>query len=331
VDGQHALVQRLLAQDQRCGPLIEAYGMRAGGNMTKAIGLVGCGRWGSNHLRTLQRLKAEGAIHRLVVCDIDAQKLLSIDVDATYTSMDKMLSKESLNGVAIVTPLETHLALVQRAFDAHLPVFVEKPLSGDDDANQRFLNGMRGNETMVVGYILRHHSGVQHLLTPEVLKRIGPVVSVSYIRRTMRSKPKGMDPLTTLAIHGLDLVAISLDANLLTLDVKEKMLEDSAARVRLIDAQGRDATVDVAWHAESEVRIFEIEGVLGQASLDFGTGESTVTLHHTEPIRTNHQGDALDREWRYFLERIGKSEGHTFPSAERLLDQSRWLGLHAAR
>lgn len=305
--------------------------MRAGGNVTKAIGLVGCGRWGANHLRTLQQLKAEGALHRLVVCDVDPQQLLSLDVDATYTSMDEMLSAESLNGVAIVTPPDTHLSLVQRAFDAHLPVLVEKPLSGDDEANQRFLSGMRGNETMVVGYILRHHAGVQHLLGSEVLKCIGPVVSVSYIRRTTRSKPKGMDPLTTLGVHGLDLIAIALDTKLLAMEVQEKTLEESVARVHLTDEGGRDATLDVAWQAESEVRIFEIEGALGQASLNFGTGESTVTLHRTEPTRTTHQGDALDREWRYFLDRIDKSEAHTFPPVERLLDQSGWLGLHAAR
>ena len=299
--------------------------------MRKAVGLVGCGRWGSTHLRTLQRLKTEGIIHRLVVCDIDAKQLLSLDVDATYPSMEAMLDAESLNGVAIVTPPETHLSLVEQAFDAELPVLVEKPLSRDDRANQRFLSALQGNETVVVGYILRHHSGIQHLLSAEVLMSIGPLRSVTYIRRTTRSKPKGTDPLTTLAVHGLDLVAWSLKAKLLALEVQEIRLEDVAARVQLADGEGRIATVDVAWHATSEVRLFEIEGALGKASLNFGTGESTVTIHHAEPARTIHQADALYREWRYFLDRIDKGEGHTYPPVERLSDQSAWLGLHAAQ
>ena len=201
--------------------------------MRKAVGLVGCGRWGSTHLRTLQRLKTEGIIHRLVVCDIDAKQLLSLNVDATYPSMKAMLDAESLNSVAIVTPPETHLSLVEQAFDAELPVLVEKPLSRDDRANQRLLSALPGNETMVVGYILRHHPGIQHLLSAEVLMNIGPLRSVTYIRRTTRSKPKETDPLTTLAVHGLDLVAWSLKAKLLALEVQEISLEDIAARVQL--------------------------------------------------------------------------------------------------
>ena len=43
--------------------------------MDVAIGLVGCGRWGTNHHRILATLRTEGRIHRLVVCDIDARQM----------------------------------------------------------------------------------------------------------------------------------------------------------------------------------------------------------------------------------------------------------------
>ena len=300
--------------------------------MTKAIGLVGCGRWGSNHLRTLQRLQAEGTIQRIAVCDIDATRLAPLSVEATYASMDEMLHAESLSGVAIVTPPETHLALVQRAFDANLPVLVEKPLSDDDEANQHFLKGLRGNETMVVGYILRHHPGVQHMLSPQIRERIGPLASATYIRRTVREKPQGADPLTTLAVHGLDLVALTFDACLLEFDVKEKSMSGIAARVCFADQAERVAEIDVAWECDREARLFEIKGAYGTASLNFGTGELSINLHGTGQTHSSvHQGEALYLEWCSFLRRIDEGGDHTYPSIERLLDQSAWLGLHAER
>lgn len=72
--------------------------------MKLTIGLVGCGRWGSNHLRVLQTLKSEARLHRVVVCDIDAKKLEAIEADATYASLSQMIEQEELDGLAIVTP-----------------------------------------------------------------------------------------------------------------------------------------------------------------------------------------------------------------------------------
>ena len=67
--------------------------------MGLTIGLVGCGRWGAVHLRTLQNLKSTGHVRRVVVCDIDADKLAHIQADATYASFDQMLEHEHLDGV----------------------------------------------------------------------------------------------------------------------------------------------------------------------------------------------------------------------------------------
>ena len=39
--------------------------------MELTIGLVGCGRWGANHLATLVALREEGLLTRIVVTDAD--------------------------------------------------------------------------------------------------------------------------------------------------------------------------------------------------------------------------------------------------------------------
>ena len=123
--------------------------------MGLTIGLVGCGRWGTVHLRTLQDLKSTGHVQRVVVCDIDADKLARIQADATYASLNQMLENEQLDGVAIVTPPNTHVDLAQEALMHSLPVLVEKPLAVDHEVANNFLNSLQENTVLVVGYILR--------------------------------------------------------------------------------------------------------------------------------------------------------------------------------
>lgn len=70
----------------------------------RSVALIGCGRWGTNHLQVLQKLRAQGMVGRLVVCDIDATKLKTLKADAVYASSTVMLANETLDAVAIVTP-----------------------------------------------------------------------------------------------------------------------------------------------------------------------------------------------------------------------------------
>ena len=126
--------------------------------MRTTIGLVGCGRWGTVHHATLRSLKEQGHLDRLVVCDIDEHALEGVVADRHYRSIEEMLAQEQLAGVAIVTPPETHLALARQVVMADLPVFVEKPLGANSKEEMDFLANLPKNATMMVGYLLRHHS-----------------------------------------------------------------------------------------------------------------------------------------------------------------------------
>jgi len=81
--------------------------------MGLTVGILGAGRWGLVHIRTLTSLKEEGLIKQLLVCDTDSDKLnnLSPQGDATVTTWRKTVEHNSVDLVAIVTPPETHCQL----------------------------------------------------------------------------------------------------------------------------------------------------------------------------------------------------------------------------
>ena len=299
--------------------------------MSMTVALIGCGRWGSNHLAVLQRLKAEGAIKRLCVCDINPAVVRDLDVDACYTSIESLLANEDLTAAAVVTPPATHLSIAERLLQAGVPMLVEKPLSDDHDSTMKFLNTFENHSPppkLVVGYLLRHHSGVKALADANVSGRLGPLQRVHYQRRTQRLRPSGATPMATLAVHGLDLVAMMLNTPLNTMEIVRLERTSDTALVELKTAEGAVAVVDVAWAAEEERRLFTVEGAEGGATLDFGSNQWSLAARGVHEHGTMDRGP-LDAQWTFVLSTLTTWDKFVYPSATHLADQSKWLHRYA--
>ena len=94
------------------------------------IGVVGLGYWGPNLVRNLHELEAADVAW---VCDRQPELLAGLRrrypaIDAT-TSYDDLLRDDSLEAIAIATPVSSHFELAAAALDAGKHVFVEKPLA----------------------------------------------------------------------------------------------------------------------------------------------------------------------------------------------------------
>ena len=298
----------------------------------KRIGLVGCGRWGRNHFRTLRSLRDEGLVSFLAVCDIDESATAELDADAVHHEMGEMLAQEDLDAVALVTPPDTHLALLDLALSAGLPVLMEKPFSDRHDASAEVLKSLPEHAVVVVGYLLRHHPGVQRLKRLIDEGHFGAIRSLCYARENVRKKPAQAKPLDTLAVHGLDLVPWLLGEPLNSLQTLACELEEAAARIEFESPnEGKRGRVEVAWERESEVRTVTVVGSLGSATLDFGANTlstfSTLDDSSTPSVET-YDREPLEEEWRFFLSKADEGRGVVFPDANSLLDQGRWMSQH---
>ena len=298
--------------------------------MSLCVGLVGCGRWGRHHLATLQTLQEEGHIARLVVCDINPGQLNSLRADGVYNGFERMLESETLDAVAIVTPPETHAALLHLALAHELPALVEKPFTDDHGKTVETFRAFPTTAVVAVGYLLRHHAGLLRLKSMLENDALGAVHGVRYVRRTRRSKPKDSDPITTLAVHGLDLVTWLFQSPLRTFERVEIERDERAATVFLSNGSGQHAEVDVAWEATAEQRLVEVTGDQGSVSLDFGTGafaHRDVDGEVVEELEV--AGQPLEAEWRWFLSVAKQGQPCVYPSIDSLLDQSEWLHHHS--
>lgn len=293
--------------------------------MTDCVALVGCGRWGKKHLEVLRNLRSAGPLKRLVVCDTNPSVLVNLDVDATYTSLETMLARETLDAAAVVTPPDTHLAVMDAIVEHNVPVLVEKPLGVDHAAVERALDDLGPTATLFVGYLLRHHPSVQHLHRAVVNGSLGRLKTFEYRRTTVRPPPAGADALSTLAVHGLDLLVLMTGGGLMNGEMERCLAEPTRASVAIRMSNGVCGTVEVAWGATEERRLVAVEGELGRGEVDFGTGVARIVTNETTSVSPAPLRSALEEEWSTFLKTVEEGEARVFPATAVLRDQASWF------
>jgi predicted dehydrogenase len=129
------------------------------------VGLVGLGYWGSNLARNI------GAIpgcELACCCDTDAgleDTWRSRFPKAPFTcDLDELLGDESIDAIAIATPVPTHASIAERSIEAGKHCFVEKPLARSvADAERLVALADDRERVLMVGHLLEFHPGVEAL------------------------------------------------------------------------------------------------------------------------------------------------------------------------
>jgi predicted dehydrogenase len=95
-----------------------------------AVAVVGLGYWGPNLVRNLHEVP-EGDV--VAVCDARPEALAAVGrrypAVRRTTDFAEILADETIEAVAIATPVSTHSPLARAALEAGKHVFVEKPLA----------------------------------------------------------------------------------------------------------------------------------------------------------------------------------------------------------
>lgn len=99
--------------------------------MAPRIGVIGGGKFGVVHLRTLRQTGWDGVAELGAICRLNAAALDEQTREygvPGYTDWREMLEREPLDAVAVVTPDHLHREMTLAAIERGLHVLVEKPL-----------------------------------------------------------------------------------------------------------------------------------------------------------------------------------------------------------
>ena len=98
--------------------------------LTPRVAVVGLGYWGPNLVRNLHELPDS---ELSAVCDMRQEALDAISrrypAVATTTSFDEVIADDSIDAIALATPVSTHYPLAVKALNAGKHIFIEKPLA----------------------------------------------------------------------------------------------------------------------------------------------------------------------------------------------------------
>ena len=145
--------------------------------MKKNICVIGAGKWGRNHIKTLFDLNALGA-----VVDKNKNTLNSISKKfpecELFNSLDDDVI-EKFDGFVIATEPASHFELARKVILGSKPVLVEKPLTLDYNSSKTLCDISENmNVNLMVGHVLLFHPA---FIKMKELVKNGEVGEIQYI------------------------------------------------------------------------------------------------------------------------------------------------------
>ena len=223
------------------------------------IGLVGCGYWGSKHLRVFNEL-AESSL--IALCEPSPDKVAAQPqaflpplVTGDY---DRFLAAPT-DAVVIATPARTHYELAKRALEHGKHVLIEKPFTTSaDDAQALIHEADRRDLTLAVGHTYVYHPAVEFLKTYIQSGQLGKVQYVHTSRLNFGLLQPDVDVVWDLAPHDLSILLYVLQREPLFAGARgTACFNTKACEVAHIDLEfpdGPTAHIYVSWLEPRKVR-----------------------------------------------------------------------------
>ncbi len=209
------------------------------------IGVIGVGKWGKNHLRSLAALSCD----LVGVADVDPaqQKVAKEYGVAFFQDYTQLLTH--VDAVTVTTPTDTHYNIVRECLKKGKHVLVEKPIAPTFAQGKELVAlAQKNNCLLSVGYLFRFNNAIAKV--KELLKHVGEVqyITCRYIHST-KSPRKDSGAILNLAVHPLDIINFITGKKPQSVTAKKKnllsdKLEDSA--MLLLDYKDFFATIEVS-------------------------------------------------------------------------------------
>ena len=172
--------------------------------MTARIGVIGCGDWGRNHIRTAAALGALAA-----VADADPARAARVGAEFGVPGLvpADLLARGDIDGVILALPPNRHAGAALEVLRAGKHLLVEKPMALDLAGAEAIVAATRAAGVVAMtGHLLRFHPAFEAL---EALVHRGDLGRVRYIHTTRIGLGKFFqetDALWDIAPHDLSML-----------------------------------------------------------------------------------------------------------------------------
>ncbi|MCE1164428.1 MAG: Gfo/Idh/MocA family oxidoreductase, partial [Bacteroidetes bacterium] len=177
------------------------------------LSVIGCGKWGINHVRTAFSLIGNNLI---TVCDTDKDagvKVKDISQEINFqTDINAIVEDKSINAVIIATPAETHFEIAKLCLEHGKHVLVEKPITLFSSEAESLLSlAEKKKLVLMVGHVLLYHPAVLKMKDMIDGDYIGKVQYIYSNRLNLGTIRKEESILWSFAPHDVSVIQFLLD------------------------------------------------------------------------------------------------------------------------
>ena len=268
------------------------------------IGVVGCGYWGSKHVRVLN---AVDGVENVVLVDAHTQRIQ--DLRRSYPSalaFDNLgAALDHVDAVVIATPPTTHLPLGMQAIEAGKHVLIEKPLATKaSDARILTEAAARAGVVLMVGHTFEFNTAVWKMRD---LIRDGDLGDLYYLdtaRLNLGLYQHDVDVILDLAPHDISIANYLLGATPVAVHASasryaHSRLADVAYLRLLYDEPHVSVNIRVSWLDPCKVRRVTVVGSQKMAVYNDLAGEDRVRIHDKGVYPEPETSDLTQRPMSY--------------------------------
>lgn len=285
--------------------------------MKLRIGIIGIGKIGEIHLRTLSKIKG---IKKVYIVDTNQEilKNYSLPSFSDYTAL-----KNIVDAVIIATPTATHYHIAKYFLNLGIPTFVEKPLTNDlKQAKYLLQTAIKKKTILFVGHVERYNSA--YLKTRTIIKN--PRFIECHRLSPYPFRSLDISVVLDLMIHDLDIILDIVKDTIKTIEsVGIKVLSPhiDIANTRITFQKGCIANITASRVSSEKVRKFRVFFPNHYISLDYARQKIEIYKKHKRKISrktlTLLNNEPIKKEIEDFLHQI-KNKNHSLSSAQKAVN-----------
>lgn len=172
--------------------------------MKRRVAVLGCGYWGSNHIRTLASL---GVLHAVSDANRPRAEGFASDQECLAIDPDELFERDDVDAIVMALPPQFHAELAIKAVRNGKDILVEKPIALTvPDAEAVVAEAAANKRILMVGHVLRFHPAFEKLKELIDAGELGEVRYIHSHRLGLGKFHTENDALWDLAPHDLSMI-----------------------------------------------------------------------------------------------------------------------------
>ena len=287
--------------------------------MGKRICVIGGGRWGKNHIRTLSKI---GCLAAIVESNEDRLKefLLQYPSVRGYTELDEAIA-EQYDGYTVAVPAELHFSVGMKLLGKGLNVLMEKPMTITAQESEQLVDmAQKNNARLMVGHVLMFHPAIRKIKELIEERKIGKLYYIYSNRLNLGTIRTEESVFSSFAPHDISVLNYLTGEHPVAIEAKgERFLQKNICDCTITQLKYPNNVhghIFVSWLHPFKQQLLVVVGSEGMISFDDATKEREIHFYNKKikfnngiPAKIENPDEIiayekkmpLEEELRYFV------------------------------